>query len=209
MNDETRHNRNIQWHRASVTRMHRQVQNGHSSVIVWLTGLSGAGKSTIANAVASQLHNNCCHAYVLDGDNLRHGLNGDLGFSDIDRSENIRRVGEVAKLLIDAGVITIAAFISPFSKDRDRVRAMVGPDDFIEIYCRCPIEVCEQRDVKGLYKKAQSGELRQFTGLTSAYEPPENPDLVLDTDQMDLASTVHQILALLEKKQLVAFLSRG
>ena len=150
-----------------------------------------------------RLHENGYRAYVLDGDNVRHGLNGDLGFSDIDRSENIRRIGEVAKLFIDAGVITIAAFISPFRNDRDRVRALVGPDDFLEIYCRCPIEVCEQRDVKGLYKKAQAGELSQFTGFTSAYEAPPNPDLILDTDRLPLDSAVDQIYSQLVDKKII------
>lgn len=172
-------------------------------MIIWLTGLSGAGKSTIANDLAQRLHDKGCRTYVLDGDNIRHGLNRDLGFSDYDRSENIRRIGEVARLFIDSGTITVAAFISPFQKDRDRVRALVAPGDFLEIYCRCPLDVCEKRDVKGLYKKARAGEITQFTGLTSAYEPPHNPELVLDTDQMGLDSSVHRILALLENRHVI------
>ena len=186
-----------------MTRQQRQALNRHRSVIIWLTGLSGAGKSTIANDLAQRLHDKGCRTYVLDGDNIRHGLNRDLGFSDYDRSENIRRIGEVARLFIDSGTITVAAFISPFQKDRDRVRALVAPGDFLEIYCRCPLDVCEKRDVKGLYKKARAGEITQFTGLTSAYEPPHNPELVLDTDQMGLDSSVHRILALLENRHVI------
>ena len=183
--------------------MQRQEQNRHRSVIVWLTGLSGAGKSTIANALAQRLHHQGCSNYVLDGDNVRHGLNRDLGFSDSDRSENIRRIGEVAKLFIDAGIITITAFISPFREDRERVRALVEPGDFLEIYCRCPLDVCEERDVKGLYKKARAGELQHFTGLSSAYEPPEKPDLILDTDRQSLEESVEKIFSLLARNRIL------
>lgn len=189
--------------------MLRQEKNHHRSLLIWLTGLSGAGKSTIANALAHRLHNEGCSTYVLDGDNVRHGLNRDLGFSDSDRSENIRRIGEVAKLFVDAGIITIAAFISPFRDDRERVRALVGSGDYLEIYCRCPLDICEQRDVKGLYKKARTGELAHFTGLSSAYEAPDKPDLILDTDRQSLEGSVEQIFALLTQTHRIWLTSDG
>jgi len=165
---------NTLWHHAVIQREHRQQQNGHRSAILWFTGLSGAGKSTLAHAVEERLHQLGCRTYVLDGDNVRHGLCGDLGFSAADRTENIRRIGEVAKLMIDAGVIALTAFISPFRADRERVRGMVMHGEFIEIYCHCPVEVCETRDVKGLYQRARAGEVKDFTGISSPYEAPLN-----------------------------------
>ncbi len=159
-----------------------------------LTGLSGAGKSTLAHALDQHLFQHAIKSYVLDGDNVRHGLCGDLGFSDKDRVENIRRVGEVSKLLLDAGVVVIAAFISPFTQDRARVRALVADQDFIEVYCRCPLDVCEERDVKGLYKKARSGAIANFTGLTSPYEAPETPEIVLNTSKQSIDECVGVII---------------
>jgi adenylylsulfate kinase len=185
---------NVVRHHATVTRERREAMNNHRGAILWFTGLSGAGKSTLAHAVEEHLHRMECQTFVLDGDNVRHGLCGDLGFSAADRVENIRRIGEVAKLFMEAGVIVLTAFISPFREDRNKVRAMVQPGEFIEIYCQCPIEVCEQRDVKGLYKKARAGEIAQFTGVSSVYEPPNAPELVIDTAEMDLHDCVQKVL---------------
>lgn len=185
---------NTVWHAATIHREHRQQQNGHGSAILWFTGLSGAGKSTLAHAVEERLHQRGCRTYVLDGDNVRHGLCGDLGFSAADRTENIRRIGEVAKLMMDAGVITLAAFISPFRADRERVRHMVAPGEFIEIHCHCPVEVCESRDVKGLYQRARAGEVKEFTGISSPYEPPLAPELQVNTATQSLPSGVAQVL---------------
>lgn len=173
---------NIRWHHAAITRQRRESLNGHKSVIVWFTGLSGAGKSTLAHAVEDRLYQTGCRTFVFDGDNVRHGLCSNLGFSAQGRAENIRRIGEMAKLFIEAGVIALTAFISPFRADRQRVRELVADGDFLEIYCRCSLEVCEQRDVKGLYRRARQGEIKEFTGISSPYEAPVNPDLVLDTD---------------------------
>jgi len=186
---------NVVWHHATVTRARREAQNGHRGAIIWFTGLSGAGKSTLAHAVEEQLHQMGCRTFVLDGDNVRHGLCGDLGFSAADRVENIRRVGEVAKLFMEAGVIVLTAFISPFREDRNRVRAMVQPGEFVEIYCQCPVEVCEQRDTKGLYKKARAGEIGQFTGISSPYEAPDSPELVVNTSERNLQDCVQQVAA--------------
>ena len=185
---------NTVWHAATIRREHRQQQNGHGSAILWFTGLSGAGKSTLAHAVEERLHQLGCRTYVLDGDNVRHGLCGDLGFSAADRSENIRRIGEVAKLMIDAGVIALTAFISPFRADRERVRGMVMHGEFIEIYCHCPVEVCETRDVKGLYQRARAGEVKDFTGISSPYEAPLKPELTVDTATQPLETCVTQVL---------------
>jgi adenylylsulfate kinase len=188
---------NVIWHHATVTRQHREEMHGHRSVIVWFTGLSGAGKSTLAHAVEERLHRLRCSTFVFDGDNVRHGLCGDLGFSEADRRENIRRVGEMAKLFIEAGVLALTAFISPFRDDRQRVRQIAAHGDFLEVYVRCPIEVCEQRDVKGLYSRARAGEIPEFTGISSPYEEPVNPELIVDTDRLDLDASVEQVLTLL------------
>jgi len=185
---------NIVWHRSGVTREQREAANAHRGAIIWFTGFSGAGKSTLAHAVESVLHSYGCKTYVLDGDNVRHGLCGDLGFTEKDRQENIRRVGEVAKLFMDAGLIVLAAFISPYRADRDRVRAMAGPGGFIEVYCEAAIEVCEARDVKALYKKARAGEISEFTGISSPYEAPETAELVLNTGVISLDSCVQQVI---------------
>lgn len=187
---------NTVWHSATVTRARREQLNGHRSAVLWFTGLSGAGKSTIAHAVEERLHQLGCRTYVLDGDNVRHGLCGDLGFSIEDRHENIRRLGEVSKLFADAGVITLSAFISPLRADREKVRQLAG-DDFIEIYCNCPIEICEERDIKGLYKKARKGEIKDFTGISSPYEEPDQAEVVIDTSRASIDMAVAQVLACL------------
>jgi len=197
---------NIVWHQATVTRERRERMNGHRGAILWFTGLSGAGKSTLAHSVEEQLHRMGCRTFVLDGDNVRHGLCGDLGFSATDRVENIRRIGEVSKLFMEAGVIVLTAFISPFREDRNKVRAMVRPGEFIEIYCQCPIEVCEQRDVKGLYKKARRGEIGQFTGISSPYEAPDSAELVVKTAELELKDCVQEVLGILSRGSNPVFL---
>jgi adenylylsulfate kinase len=194
---------NIVWHHSTVTRAARAHQRGHRSAILWFTGLSGAGKSTLANAVNSALFEQGLACYVLDGDNVRHGLCSDLGFSDADRVENIRRIGEVAKLFLDAGVVVLTAFVSPFRSDRDRARALVEDGDFIEIHCAADLGVCEQRDTKGLYAKARAGEIREFTGISSPYEEPENPELRIDTGGQDLEACVARVLAYLQNKGVI------
>jgi len=185
---------NIAWHHATVTRARREAQNGHRGAIVWFTGLSGSGKSTLAHAVEEILHQRGCRTFVLDGDNVRHGLCGDLGFSDKDRQENIRRIGAMAKLFMEAGIIVLTAFISPYRADRERVRGMVEPGDFIEIYCDSSIKICEKRDVKGLYKKARAGEIAEFTGISSPYEAPETPELILNTGVESLDACVQEVM---------------
>jgi len=189
---------NIVWHHSSVSRAARAHQRGHRSAILWFTGLSGAGKSTLANAVNSALFEQGLACYVLDGDNVRHGLCKDLGFSDADREENIRRIGEVAKLFLDAGVVVLTAFVSPFKADRDRARALVEAGDFIEIHCAADLGVCEERDTKGLYAKARAGQIKDFTGISSPYEAPEAPELRIDTGGQDLEACVAQVLAYLQ-----------
>lgn len=192
------------WHHATVTRSRRELLNGHKSVIVWFTGLSGSGKSTLAHAVEERLHQIGCRTFVFDGDNVRHGLCGDLDFSEEDRRENIRRIGEMAKLFVEAGVIALTAFISPFRADRLKVRNLTAPGEFIEIFCRCPIEVCEQRDVKGLYRRARAGEIRNFTGISSPYEEPENPELDVDTGSMPLDQCVDQVIGYLQDRGVIS-----
>jgi adenylylsulfate kinase len=174
-------NRAVVWHRSTVTRSDRERQNGHSGLILWFTGLSGAGKSTLANRVEESLFQSGCRTYVLDGDNVRHGLCSDLGFSTEDRQENIRRIGETAKLFWDAGIIVLTAFISPFRADREMVRGLVEPGEFIEVYCNTPLHVCERRDPKGLYQKARRGEISEFTGISSPYEVPRDPEIEVFT----------------------------
>ncbi|NOT14661.1 MAG: adenylyl-sulfate kinase [Methylotenera sp.] len=186
---------NVTWQESLVTRQQRELRNGHRGAILWFTGLSGSGKSTLAHAVEAQLHQQGCRTFVLDGDNVRHGLCGDLGFSDKDRQENIRRIGEMAKLFMEAGVIVLTAFISPYRDDRNRVRAMVAQGDFIEIYCDTSLDICETRDVKGLYKKARAGEIRDFTGISSPYEPPSHPDMAINTGIKSLDASVQQIVS--------------
>jgi len=190
---------NVVWHQATVTRARREAMNGHNGCVIWFTGLSGSGKSTLAHALEEKLHQMGCRTYVLDGDNVRHGLCGDLGFTEADRKENIRRIGEVAKLLMEAGIIVLTAFISPYRADRQRVRGLMGHGEFLEVYCACPLAVCEQRDVKGLYKKARAGEVKNFTGINSPYETPEKPELTIDTTQ-DLIGCVGQVTEMLRQR---------
>jgi adenylylsulfate kinase len=195
---------NVVWHHATVTRERREALNGHGSVILWFTGLSGAGKSTLAHAVEERLHQMGCRTFVFDGDNVRHGLCSDLGFSTEDRIENIRRVGEMSKLFLEAGVIALTAFISPFRSDRSRVRSLVPHGEFFEIYCKCPIEVCETRDVKGLYKRARAGEIKDFTGISSPYEEPEDAELVVDTGSTSLDACATRVIELLRERGVIA-----
>ena len=185
---------NIAWHHASEDRAARAEQRGHRSAILWFTGLSGSGKSTLANAVNQALFERGLACYVLDGDNIRHGLCKDLGFSDADREENIRRIGEVSKLFLDAGVVVLTAFVSPFKADRDRARALVEGGDFVEIHCAADLSVCEERDTKGLYAKARAGEIKEFTGISSPYEAPENPELRVDTGSQSLEACVDVVI---------------
>lgn len=189
-------------HRATVSRSRREQQNRHRSAIIWFTGLSGSGKSTLAHSVEEELHRAGCRTFVFDGDNVRHGLCANLGFSEEDRHENIRRIGEMAKLFTEAGVIAMTAFISPFKADREGVKALVSENDFIEIYCDSPLSVCEERDVKGLYKKARAGEIRNYTGISSPYEPPEHPDLHLDTAGETVEANVEKVLDFLEERHI-------
>lgn len=191
------------WHHATVTRFRREQLNGHHGAVIWFTGLSGSGKSTLAHEVEERLHRGGARTFVFDGDNVRHGLCADLGFSMADRSENIRRIGELAKFFVEAGVIALTAFISPLRKDRERVRDRIGAKDFIEIYCRCPIEVCESRDVKGLYRRARLGEVKNFTGISSPYEEPEQPDLILDSGADSLELCVERVLVLLVQRGVI------
>ncbi|MDP2471454.1 MAG: adenylyl-sulfate kinase [Candidatus Palauibacterales bacterium] len=186
---------NVHWHEGHVSREDRESRNGNRGAILWFTGLSGSGKSTLANGVDHRLHELGVSSYVLDGDNVRHGLNGDLGFSPEDRTENIRRIGEVAKLFADAGTLALTAFISPYRDDRDRIRATTArPNDFVEIFVSCPLDVCEQRDPKGLYKKARAGEIPEFTGISAPYEEPLSPQLVVDTAENSLEECVDLVL---------------
>ena len=196
------HSSNTVQHRASVSRSRREQLNRHRSVILWFTGLSGSGKSTVAHAVEEELHQAGCRTFVFDGDNVRHGLCANLSFSKDDRHENIRRIGEMAKLFIEAGVIAMTAFISPFRADREGVRALVSENDFIEIYCDSPLEICEERDVKGLYKRARAGEIKNYTGISSPYEAPEHPDLTLDTAGDSVETNVEKVLNLLEERHI-------
>jgi adenylylsulfate kinase len=194
---------NIVWHQTSITKEDRRKRNGHHSAILWFTGLSGSGKSTIANAVSKKLFDLGIQNYVLDGDNIRHGLNKDLGFSAEDRTENIRRIGEVAKLFVDSGQFVLTAFISPFAQDRELVRNLVEKDEFIEVYVKCPLEECERRDPKGLYKKARNGEIRDFTGIDSPYEAPVSPELILETDRYTIDECANQVLAYLRNRNFI------
>ena len=186
--------KNIVWHEASVTKEERQKKSGQKSVILWFTGLSASGKSTIANAFARQVFNRGKEIYVLDGDNIRHGLNKDLGFDEESRKENIRRIGEVAKLFIDAGQIVCTAFISPYRQDREVVRQLVEDGEFIEVYVKASVEACEKRDPKGLYKRAKAGEIQYFTGVSAPYEAPINPEITLDTEKNSIEECVQQLL---------------
>ncbi|MEE1672824.1 adenylyl-sulfate kinase [Agarivorans aestuarii] len=195
---------NVVWHAHSVSRDARSEVKQHKPCVLWFTGLSGSGKSTVANAVDHLLHKRKVHTYVLDGDNVRHGLNGDLGFSDKDRVENIRRIGEVAKLFVDAGLVVSTAFISPFKADRDLVRNQLSGGEFFEVFIDTPLAVCEQRDPKGLYKKARAGEIKHFTGIDSAYEVPSSPDIHVETDGKTIEECADEVIAALEKSRIIS-----
>ena len=195
---------NIIYHQASVTRQRRNKLNNHRSIVLWFTGLSGSGKSTLAHALEEKLFQKGCRTFVLDGDNIRHGLNSNLDFSEKSRTENIRRVSEVSKLMMESGLIVMTAFISPFNKDRNEARKLISSDDFIEIYCKASLETCEARDVKGLYKRARAGEIKNYTGIDSPYEKPENPEIVIDTDQQSLEESISNILDFLKSKRIIS-----
>jgi adenylylsulfate kinase len=194
---------NTVWQHSAITRVQREFRNGHQGAVIWLTGLSGAGKSTLALGLEARLFQLGCNVYVCDGDNIRHGLCGDLGFSREDRAENIRRVSEVAKLLLDAGLIVITAFISPDRAERERARQRIPPGKFIEVYCRCPLGVCEHRDVKGLYRRARAGEIPEFTGISAPYEVPDHPEIIVDTHRSSIAACVNQVMEYLMNKALI------
>lgn len=192
---------NVIWHESLVSRLERNRLNKHKSGLVWFTGLSAAGKSTIAHHLEKELFDRGMRAYVLDGDNVRHGINSNLGFSREDRRENLRRIAQLSRLFVDSGIVVLAAFISPYREDRAFVREIVGEEHFFEIFVKCPPEICETRDPKGLYKKAREGVIKEFTGVSAPYEQPERPDLVLDTVQDDLDTCVKQVLKLLESRK--------
>lgn len=194
---------NIVWHDHKVTRAERSSNKNQHPCLLWFTGLSGSGKSTIANALDVALHERGYHTFLLDGDNVRHGLCNDLGFSDNDRVENIRRVGEVCKLFADAGLIVMSAFISPFTSDRRMVRKLFPAGEFIEVFMDAPLETCESRDPKGLYRKARAGEIRHFTGIDSPYEVPSHPELRLDTSQSTVDECVDSLIAYLQERELI------
>ena len=195
--------KNLTWHVGEVDREARAAAHGHRGAILWFTGLSGSGKSTIAHRVERTLIERGAFAYVLDGDNVRHGLNSDLGFSPEDRVENIRRIGEVARLFADAGALVVSAFISPYRKDRDRVRALMSPGEFIEVFVDTPLEVCEARDPKGLYKKARSGEMSGLTGLDAPYEPPDEPEIHLKTVNLSVDEAAGRVISYLEREKIL------
>lgn len=195
--------KNIKWHEHKVTQLDREKLLNQKGVVLWFTGLSGSGKSTIANEVAYSLNKRGKLAYVLDGDNIRHGLNKNLGFSAEDRDENIRRICEVSKLFADAGLITCTAFISPYKKMRDFCRELIDPGRFFEIYCKASLETCENRDPKGLYKKAREGKVKEFTGVSAPYEEPDNPEIIMDTDKYNVRECVEIILNKLKKEKII------
>lgn len=195
--------KNIKWHEHKVTQLDREKLLNQKGVVLWFTGLSGSGKSTIANEVAYSLNKRGKLAYVLDGDNIRHGLNKNLGFSAEDRDENIRRICEVSKLFADAGLITCTAFISPYKKMRDFCRELIDPGRFFEIYCKASLETCEKRDPKGLYKKAREGKVKEFTGVSAPYEEPDNPEIIMDTDKYNVRECVEIILNKLKKEKII------
>ena len=203
MNDTKITNQNTRWHEPTIKRQHREELNEHKGKILWFTGLSAAGKSTLAHALEEQLHDFGARTYVLDGDNVRKGLCKDLGFSEQDRIENIRRIGEMSRIMMDAGLIVMTAFISPFRRDRRIVRELVEAGDFIEIFCDTPLSVCESRDIKGLYKKARAGEIPEFTGISSPYEIPEQPELIVESGDSTVEECVDEIINFLKGKEII------
>ncbi len=194
---------NITWFEGYISRENREELHGHKGAVIWFTGLSASGKSTIAHHLERMLFDMDCSTYVFDGDNVRHGLCSDLGFSEEHRTENIRRIGEMVKLFIDAGIIAITAFISPFRKDREKVRDLVGREKFIEVYVKCPLHVCATRDLKGIYKKAEQGIIQNFTGISAPYEPPENPDLVIQSDEIEATIAANQVVDLIRRYKII------
>ncbi|SOC13129.1 adenylylsulfate kinase [Ureibacillus xyleni] len=194
---------NIVWHEASIAKAERREKNNHHSFVLWFTGLSASGKSSIANAVARKLFEDGNQSFVLDGDNIRHGLNKNLGFDEESRKENIRRIGEVSKLFVESGQIVLTAFISPYKEDRNVVRALVEDGEFIEIFVQCSIEECERRDPKGLYTKARNGEIPNFTGISAPYEAPDNPELVVDSEKFSVEECTDQIISFLKEKKYI------
>lgn len=194
---------NVVWQEGEISRVDREKMNHHCGSVLWFTGLSGSGKSTLAHAVEKRLYQMNIRTYVLDGDNVRHGLCGDLGFSDIARRENIRRIGEVSKLFVDAGMIVLTAFISPFREDRSVVRKLYKSGDFLEIYCAASLDTCITRDVKGLYQRARQGEIKDFTGISSPYEAPQNAELTIDTGEYSLGDSVELVISALNKRNIL------
>lgn len=194
----------VYWHQGAITRKDRERLNGHRGITIWFTGLSGSGKSTLAVAAEEALYERGSHSFILDGDNVRHGLNKDLGFSPKDREENIRRLGEVARLFRDSGIINLAAFISPYRKDRQVARSLAEDNSFVEVFVDCPVEICEQRDPKGAYKKARQGIIKSFTGINAPYETPKNPELHLRTDELSVGESVHRIMTYLKTNQYIS-----
>ena len=200
----TRKAAHVYWHQGAITRNDRRRLNGHPGFTIWFTGLSGSGKSTLAVASEEALYERGFHTYILDGDNVRHGLNKDLGFSPADREENIRRLGEVAKILRDCAIVNLVAFISPYRKDRRMARSLSEDGSFVEVFVDCPVEVCEERDPKGAYQKARQGIIKSFTGISAPYEPPEKPEIHLRTDQLSVGGCVHQIMSYLKTNQYIS-----
>ena len=203
-----KNDKNIYWHKHSFSAEERWESNGYKSCVLWMTGLSASGKSTLANAINKRLHVMGINSYVLDGDNIRHGLNKDLGFNPESRKENIRRIGEVSKLFIDAGLIVLTAFISPYREDRDLVRNLINNGHFIEVYTKCPIPECEKRDPKGIYQRVRSGEIKEFTGISAPYEEPETPEILLETDKMIVEECIEKVLDYLIDNKFIYFLKR-
>jgi len=194
---------NIHWYQGEVTRLSREKLHGHKGATIWFTGLSASGKSTVAHNLERLLYDRGVSTYVFDGDNVRYGLCSDLGFSAEDRGENIRRIGEMVKLFVDAGIIAITAFISPYRQDRERVRSLLTDGQFVEVYMECPVQVCEKRDRKGIYAKAKAGVIKEFTGISAPYEPPKNPELVIQSDKEDSMKSAERILSLLKQSKII------
>ncbi|MBW2579416.1 MAG: adenylyl-sulfate kinase [Deltaproteobacteria bacterium] len=203
MNSEAARKNNVTWFNGYVNRENREKAHGHKGVVIWFTGLSASGKSTIAHIVEKQLHERGCSTYVLDGDNVRHGLCADLTFCQEDRAENIRRIGEMVRLFVDAGIIVLTAFISPYRQDRQQVRSLLSDGQFLEIHVDCPPEICATRDQKGIYQKAQAGIIKEFTGISAPYEPPENPELVIQSHEEDAKAAAKKVVELIEKCEII------
>jgi adenylylsulfate kinase len=203
MNSEAAKKNNVTWFNGYVNREDREKAHGHKGAVIWFTGLSASGKSTIAHIVEKQLHKRGCSTYVLDGDNVRHGLCADLTFCPEDRAENIRRIGEMVKLFVDAGIIVLTAFISPYRQDRQQVRSLLSDGQFLEIHVDCPPEICATRDQKGIYQKAQAGIIKEFTGISAPYEPPENPELVIQSHAEDAKAAAKKVIEMIKKWEIV------